>query len=703
MPKISELPLANKLKEEDYIPIVQDGVTKKVKGTHFVTEEEYSLDAFSPTITANDKGMYKFGEGDSVDFSDSTYDGAYKSAILKGTTLVNSVKESSEIKIVGKANSTLAKYQVNHIDTTKDYTVLFEINDFNGNGNISISLGTPSKGVSLEEVNHNGKFNILIPSSKIGSEMNEIWFYLTSGNWVDGNSATVKNIVLIEGDYTNVEIPYFEGMTSVRMPVLQTTGKNLICIGRGCDYIIRTNGLTITRDIASQTITFDGTADSNNVAYSLDTLLRQEIKKGERYAISCSLVSGTADNISFRVNTKDWSSSLGCSVGLPGVRTFNQDVVYDGCTFRADEGMTFNNAVFRVMFEKVESNSNETLYEPYKSNILMVNEPVELRGIGGVRDELNLVTGELTQRIGEIVLNGKDGYWSFNTPQAEQSKPSVRFSYSKPVLVGANTPKYNVKSDKLPTLPAGSTPTNEIFGIAGLYKELLYMYIPRSVIALEIDDNDITSANAKVKEYFDKLGDVEVQYELATESVKTVDLSGTPFGYKGGHIIKSSAEGSLLPKFEYEVAISRGAQISQNTSTLIKHDEKITELLKKTAATYINQKAEIAHLLNMSNTLEEVQTIPFIEDDYVNDDCMVDSDVVMDDMELEPEKEIIDNVDTLLINLIYDLIELNDTLGLSEKVELFRQSGLIDKHNYEIIKEKLNPSFKEEDYADINQ
>lgn len=89
MPKISELPLANKLKEEDYISIVQDEVTKKVKGTHFVTEEEYSLDAFSPTIAANDKAMYKFEEGDTVDFGDSAYDGAYKSAILKGQTLIN--------------------------------------------------------------------------------------------------------------------------------------------------------------------------------------------------------------------------------------------------------------------------------------------------------------------------------------------------------------------------------------------------------------------------------------------------------------------------------------------------------------------------------------------------------------------------------------------------------------------------------------
>ena len=46
--------------------------------------------------------------------------------------------------------------------------------------------------------------------------------------------------------------------------------------------------------------------------------------------------------------------------------------------------------------------------EPFKSNILTVNEDVELRGIGDVKDELNLLTGEVTERISEIVLDGSE-------------------------------------------------------------------------------------------------------------------------------------------------------------------------------------------------------------------------------------------------------------------------------------------------------
>ena len=55
--------------------------------------------------------------------------------------------------------------------------------------------------------------------------------------------------------------------------------------------------------------------------------------------------------------------------------------------------------------------------QPYKSNILTVNEPIELRGIDDIKDTLDLATGELIQRIDKVVLDGgedkdfKKGHW----------------------------------------------------------------------------------------------------------------------------------------------------------------------------------------------------------------------------------------------------------------------------------------------------
>ena len=47
---------------------------------------------------------------------------------------------------------------------------------------------------------------------------------------------------------------------------------------------------------------------------------------------------------------------------------------------------------------QLEYNSTPTTYEPYKTNILSCLEPVELGSVGEVKDELNLLTQQLTQR-----------------------------------------------------------------------------------------------------------------------------------------------------------------------------------------------------------------------------------------------------------------------------------------------------------------
>ena len=55
----------------------------------------------------------------------------------------------------------------------------------------------------------------------------------------------------------------------------------------------------------------------------------------------------------------------------------------------------------------VDVNDDINSYEPYKSNILSTPEEVVLRSLpNGVKDTLNLMTGEYVQRIGETTLDG---------------------------------------------------------------------------------------------------------------------------------------------------------------------------------------------------------------------------------------------------------------------------------------------------------
>ena len=59
---------------------------------------------------------------------------------------------------------------------------------------------------------------------------------------------------------------------------------------------------------------------------------------------------------------------------------------------------------------QLELGSTATSYEPFKSNILTVNEEVELRGVDDVKDELNLLTGEYTKAIYEYTFTGDEDW-----------------------------------------------------------------------------------------------------------------------------------------------------------------------------------------------------------------------------------------------------------------------------------------------------
>ena len=45
-----------------------------------------------------------------------------------------------------------------------------------------------------------------------------------------------------------------------------------------------------------------------------------------------------------------------------------------------------------------------------KTNILTVNEPIELCGIGDAKDELDLITGEMRQKITKLILDGSEDW-----------------------------------------------------------------------------------------------------------------------------------------------------------------------------------------------------------------------------------------------------------------------------------------------------
>ena len=174
-----------------------------------------------------------------------------------------------------------------------------------------------------------------------------------------------------------------------------------------------------------------------------------------------------------------------------------------------------------------------------KTNILTVNEPVELRGIGGVQDTLDCLTGELTQRIGEIVLDGSED-WIGTAENYRVKIPNVK---------GYKELKWGQKS-----------------AISNLYPPFEGVEMDSYIIS-EWEGNQIRvhDINTTLEELKTKLAEKPLHVIFITneDSVKTVDLTILDqngqnvkqlMSFNGGtHFNTGSLESSLIPSVSVTV------------------------------------------------------------------------------------------------------------------------------------------------------
>ena len=192
----------------------------------------------------------------------------------------------------------------------------------------------------------------------------------------------------------------------------------------------------------------------------------------------------------------------------------------------------------------LEVGDKATSYEPYKSNILTVNEDVTLRGISDVKDELDCLTGEVTQRIGEVVLDG--------------SEQIAVYTENDDILTSFGISNVFEESQDINT---------KLISIANFRficygnKHLYILNVPHSLIGTNKDMLASERINC-FKKYLQQ-NPIIVQYELATPTIKTVDLTILDqngqnakqlMSFNGGtHFNTGSLEGSLIPSVSVTV------------------------------------------------------------------------------------------------------------------------------------------------------
>ena len=323
-------------------------------------------------------------------------------------------------------------------------------------------------------------------------------------------------------------------LVSVKMPVLTTTGKNLF------DEI---NG-SFKEKNSINTKTGEITYFPSHFGVFQNYI---PVKPNTTYTLSGQLTDGNNPvfRIAFYQKDKAFNETVNKYVANNGV---SNRTSYKFTTSENDHYIRFSFGVMMQGYFQLEEGSTATEYEPYKSNILTVNEPVELRGIDDVQDTLDCLTGEVTERIGEVVLDGSenwskyggynlDGYMSFTA-----SMPSLNNLYKKGTSF----------------ISADFTMASWTYYVNNKGVEVVWNH-DHNKIGIRVKSEKASNVT-EIKEFL-STNNIRISYKLATESIKTVDLSVVDQDGNNTELktfndithVTLSSEG-IIPEAELEVA-----------------------------------------------------------------------------------------------------------------------------------------------------
>lgn len=475
-----------------------------------------------------------------------TIEGRAKSAILKGQTLVNlSMQKKSECVITNQFSLT----KPNLIRGNKTYILIFthtgadgdrfafqEYDDKKGwiiNHTVTLASNTPKQ--------------YYIFTTKENTNLMKIQNTSTTEN-----NYTLDNLMVLEYQegMENWDIPYFEGMASVKMPVLTTTGKNLFDINHFSNLENWDRKITTERPYDAYEIKL-----KPNTSY---TFSRKENSKGDSIYFCISQEKGVYDWSGGIVHPTD--TTVNCRQKT--ITTDSTGILYLNL-YQAYKELA--NLIPLLEDAQIEVGTQATTYEPFKSNILTVNEDVELRGIGDVRDTLDCLTGEVVERIGEIVLDGSYTKWTIHNNSNENSTLFISQRLAELSNNSGQIISTTSMSDTM-ALPKNVSELVKLDGFEGICVEIAFP----QVVYLRIKNSKLSSVDSNGLNNYLQTNPVTIQYKLATTTIKTVALSDHHvYSYKDvTHYDCSSAEGSLVPTLSVDVPTNLSALVSRQRATI---------------------------------------------------------------------------------------------------------------------------------------
>ena len=458
----------------------------------------------STHVLTNNKEMFKVNEG--LDPNVEIVDGVSKSAILTGQTLVNWCTSGTTLVTFSSSYRMFNLISPNRtpLQQNKDYLIIVDV----------LSLKTPVTTLGLRLQIGNSYITIATKTGLIKCKFNtgdnqnlngnNLRLYTTAEDSADETfQCSFKNVMIIEYQegMENWDIPYFEGMQSVKLPVLKTTGKNLFD-GEGLYAAVQAGQAT-----GGLELLINGLKIKKNTKYSISFKYETDTDRPVSSYCVLSKINQSLDNHNELYVFNQNNSSNGNSLNTRSLQFNSGDFEYlylsaSSITPTTDGYISYSDI-------QVEEGSTATPFEPYKSNILTVNEDVTLRGIGDVKDTLDLMTGEVIERISSFKPTNA---WSISN----ELENTVLFTIKPPQDMDLSS---TIISDKLPSVSpdGGGIWDTDIEGIGFITRgDLIRVRLLKTKASTLQEFQNYLQSNP-----------ITIQYKLATESIKTVDLSSS--------------------------------------------------------------------------------------------------------------------------------------------------------------------------------
>ena len=235
---------------------------------------------------------------------------------------------------------------------------------------------------------------------------------------------------------------------------------------------------------------------------------------------------------------------------------------YLGKTYDTEVFTTDSQTCYIVPVLRNISGTTMTLDKVEKFRLVEVDETIHLRSLpNGVRDELNLETGEYVQRVGEITFDGSETGWDGNAANNNTFRIRCNVAYINNTTIHAICKEYESRDYQ------SSWDTGKFISVS-LDKKITFR-----------NDNIPQGDTASWKAYL-QANPITVQYQLETPIIKHIDIHNYPHSYKDGHVIIESNDPStnVSAQLTYQCVTNRSGQIQEHTEQVEKQEKQINEL-----------------------------------------------------------------------------------------------------------------------------